>query len=148
MAIPFFVYGTLLRGEANHTRFRGAIERLERATLRGARLFDLGPYPMALETANDADEIVGELIWPVPSRAAHILKSLDRLEGVDGDNPTSRASLFRRELRNARIVGESDGENAQNLVTCYVYFGRETAARRGRFIASGDWRARFREKWS
>ena len=44
---PLFVYGTLRRGQPNHDRLRGA-RWLGQASLEGACLYDLGPFPMAI----------------------------------------------------------------------------------------------------
>lgn len=73
-----FVYGTLKRGMANHqllvgSRFEGT------ATVAGLHLFDLGPFPMAIAAAADADaRLDGEIYGVSPAQLA----ALDRFEGA------------------------------------------------------------------
>lgn len=132
MQLPFFVYGTLRTGESNATLLRGAIARSRNAQLSGAQMFDLGPYPMIIE--NDG-EVWGELIEIEAEKYAAILKSLDRLEGVDGANPENLAAFYQRLRRLVCVEGES--------IEAWIYFGREASARRGCVVAGGDWVERF-----
>ncbi|MCP9850793.1 gamma-glutamylcyclotransferase [Cyanobium sp. Morenito 9A2] len=83
-----FVYGTLKRGQGNHHWLRGA-PFLGRGRLIGARLHDLGPYPMAV--AGDG-LIHGELFavdeWGLRHldvlEDAPVLYQRQRLRLVDG----------------------------------------------------------------
>ncbi len=136
MQLPFFVYGILRAGESNSTLLRGAIARTRNAKLNGAQMFDLGPYPMIIEAASQ-HEIWGELIEIEADKYAAIVKSLDRLESVDGNNPESLDALYRRLRRNVRVEDEQ--------IEAWVYFGREVVARRGCIVAGGDWVGRFRD---
>ncbi len=133
MQLPFFVYGTLRAGESNATLLRGAIARSRDAKLCGAQMFDLGPYPMIIESDNG--EVWGELVEIETAKYDAILKSLDRLESVDGNNPENPDVLYRR-LRRFVSVGEEP-------IEAWVYFGREAVARRGCIVAGGDWCGRF-----
>ena len=133
MPLPFFVYGTLRAGQSNATLLRGAIARTRTAKLGGAQMFDLGPYPMIIES--NEGEVWGELIEIEPEKYAAILKSLDQLESVDGANPENPDALYRR-LRRQIIV------EAQQI-EAWVYFGREVVARRGCIVAGGDWCGRL-----
>ena len=136
MPLPFFVYGTLRAGQTNAYLLRGAIVQTRVAKLGGAQMFDLGPYPMVIESAGaGADEVWGELVEIAPQRYDFIVQSLDRLEGVDGADPENPAALYRR-LK--RLVWVEEG-----AVECWVYFGRELLARRGQLVAGGDWVGRF-----
>ena len=134
MQLPFFVYGTLRAHQSNAHLLRGAIARSRSAKLSGAQMFDLGPYPMILESELQY-EIWGELLEIEADKYGAILKSLDRLESVDGQNPENPAALYRRLRRFVLVENE--------LIEAWVYFGRESVARRGRPVASGDWVARF-----
>ena len=135
MQLPFFVYGTLRAGQCNATLLRGAIARSRGAKLCGAQMFDLGPYPMIIE-AEPQHEVWGELLEIEPEKYAAIVKSLDRLESVDGNNPENPDALYRRLKRFVAV------ENEQ--LEAWVYFGREVVARRGCLLAGGDWVGRFR----
>lgn len=68
-----FVYGTLKWGQPNHARLRGA-RLLGQATLAGACLFDLGPFPMAVAGEGC---VQGELY----TLACSALPDLDAFEG-------------------------------------------------------------------
>ena len=136
MPLPFFVYGTLLTNQSNAHLLRGAIARTRAAKLSGAQMFDLGPYPMIVEA--DEGEVWGELIDIEPEKYSAILRSLDRLEGVNGADPDNSAALYRRLQRRVWVEDES--------VECWVYFGREILARRGRLVAGGDWLRRFGQR--
>ena len=130
---PFFVYGTLRAGQANAHLLHGAIRRSRPAILSGAQMWDLGRYPMIIES--DGGQIAGELIEIEAARYAAVLKSLDRLEGVNGAAPQSPAALYRRLRRTVEVEGE--------MIEAWVYFGRESLARRGRLVENGDWLRRF-----
>ena len=132
MPLPFFVYGTLRAGQSNAHLLRGAMTCSREAKLCGAQMFDLGPYPMIIE---GEDEIWGELVEIEAGKHAAILQSLDRLEGVDGADPENPDALYRRLRRQISV------EDKQ--IEAWVYFGRETLARRGCIVASGDWLGRF-----
>ncbi len=134
MQLPFFVYGTLRAGQSNAHLLRGAIARSRGAKLSGAQMFDLGPYPMILESESTY-EIWGELIEIEAAKYDAILKSLDHLESVDGNNPENSDALYRR-LKRFVVV-----ENEQ--IEAWVYFGREVVARRGCIVEGGDWAGRF-----
>lgn len=133
MEPPFFVYGTLRANQANAHLLRGAIARTRPAILGGAQMWDLGPYPMIVEAQNG--EVHGELIEIETAKHAAILQSLDRLECVDSARPENPNALYRRLRRAVKVEGES--------VEAWVYFGRETLARRGRLVEGGDWLRRF-----
>lgn len=134
MQLPFFVYGTLRAGETNAVLLRGAIARSRTAKLGGAQMFDVGPYPMILESES-SHEVWGELIEIAAEKYDSIVTSLDRLESVNGNDPENPAALYRR-LRRLVWVEEEQ-------IEAWVYFGRETVARRGRVVAGGDWVGRF-----
>ena len=134
MQLPFFVYGTLRAGESNSILLRGAIARAHRAKLCGAQMFDLGPYPMILE-AESQREVWGELIEINADKYAATLKSLDRLESVNGADPENPDALYRRLKRWIWVENQ--------LIEAWVYFGREEVARSGRIIEGGDWPGRL-----
>jgi gamma-glutamylcyclotransferase (GGCT)/AIG2-like uncharacterized protein YtfP len=113
--VNVFVYGTLLSGEPNHRRLRGA--RLVAAARTEPRytLVSLGPYPALIE--GGATSVTGE-VYDVDDE---LLGALDRFEGV----PT----LYRRVV--VHLLG---GSVAQG----YVLAGE--SGRKCRLIPGGDWR--------
>ena len=78
MSHRVFVYGTLLRGCANHFYLDGQAFVEEVETLPRFRMYDLGGYPGLIEVAEDGVSIQGE-VWEVD---ADCLARLDDLEGI------------------------------------------------------------------
>ncbi|MCP9816063.1 gamma-glutamylcyclotransferase [Synechococcus sp. GreenBA-s] len=124
---PVFVYGTLQRGHSNHHWLAGAGFVGERQ-LGGARLFDLGPFPMAV--AADADDLAAaadSAIAPIHGELYHVsaggLAQLDRLEGCP-------------RLYGRHWLQLLDGSHA------WVYLGRPRQVRHARLLADGRWRGR------
>ena len=111
-----FVYGTLLRGEANAHLLEGARFIGAARTTPRYELLDLGEYPALCE--GGSARVSGE-IYEVDEAT---LALLDELEG--------HPELFRR----ASIALE-DGVEVQ----CYVFVASNRVPG-GRVIASGDWR--------
>lgn len=112
-----FVYGTLMRGEANHELLAGASFRGPGSTSPRFELVDLGAYPALVE--GGAAAVAGEL-YEVGSA---VLAALDDLE----DHP----HLYRRR----RVPLAGGGWAEAYLMT------REATAGLPR-IAAGDWRRR------
>jgi len=112
-----FVYGSLKRGMANHQQLAGA-PCLGSAQLQGLRLYDLGPFPMAVESPDDAQaNLQGELYAVGSSQLAN----LDRFEGVP--------RLYRRQRHQL-----ADGR------AVWIYVGRPQQVRHVPAIPDGDWR--------
>jgi gamma-glutamylcyclotransferase (GGCT)/AIG2-like uncharacterized protein YtfP len=107
-----FVYGTLRRGQSNHSWLAGA-HWLGEASLPGAVLHDLGPFPMAVPGDG---RVLGELYGV----DAATLARLDRLEG--------HPRLYER----CWLVLE-DGRQA------WVYLGRPRQVRFVPTLPDGRW---------
>ncbi|GHI07940.1 hypothetical protein AQI88_33675 [Streptomyces cellostaticus] len=134
--LPFFVYGTLRPGEANHDLFlRGRIRTEAPARLQGAVLYDGPGYPYAVEEPG-AGTISGELVTALPEAYGRLLGELDRLEEYVPGDPRN---LYERV---ARDVVRTDG----TAVRAWVYVAAPPVAARlrarGRRIESGDWLTR------
>lgn len=107
-----FVYGTLKRGQSNHSRLQGA-RWLGTATLEGACLYDLGPFPMAIAGEG---RVCGEL-YAVPMA---VLPLLDAYEGCP--------RLYQRHW-----LALADGRQA------WVYLGQARQVRYVPLLAEGTW---------
>jgi|YelNatPaOPRAMG01_1025707.scaffolds.fasta_scaffold25774_5 gamma-glutamylcyclotransferase (GGCT)/AIG2-like uncharacterized protein YtfP len=87
-----FVYGTLCQGFGSH----GLLQRLRARFIAPGyvfgRLYDLGEYPGALESAGNLYRVHGE-VYLLPN-AAEAFTVLDQYEGFNAANPT--ACLFER----------------------------------------------------
>ncbi|WP_418956930.1 gamma-glutamylcyclotransferase family protein [Streptomyces tritici] len=126
--LPFFVYGTLRPGEANHDLFlRGRTAAEEPALLSGAVLYDGPGYPYA---ALGDGRIAGELVTAAPGAYDRLLVVLDRLEDCFG--PGHPRNLYERVRRD--VVRLRDGAT----VPAWVYLAAP-AARTGPPIEGGDW---------
>lgn len=110
-----FVYGTLLRGEANHG-WLAAAEFGGEAWMDGLDLHNLGPFPMAVEGS-------GRCHGEVVAVSAEELAKLDRLEGVP--------RLYRRQRRQL-----GDGR------WVWVYVGNARQVRHAPRLEHGRWRQR------
>lgn len=124
--LPLFVYGTLLRGESRHDLVAVAAEEIQEAVMPGARLHDLGAFPML---SPGLGRVQGELIWLRPETYALTLATLDQVEGVD-------SGLFQRVRRPVLLTG------CGPLLDAWVYIGNEAIATNYPVVASGDWRRR------
>jgi gamma-glutamylcyclotransferase (GGCT)/AIG2-like uncharacterized protein YtfP len=141
---PFFVYGTLRRGQRNHRLLAGTTLRESPALLAGHALVDLG-VPYAVE-AEPASTVVGELMEVHPARYAGILAALDRLEGYRPRNPWR--SHYLRAVRTVRLpgpagqIGEVGDAGDADEVEAWVYLvghavlPRLASAAR---VPGGDW---------
>ncbi|WP_329228653.1 gamma-glutamylcyclotransferase [Streptomyces sp. NBC_01460] len=95
--LPFFVYGTLLPGEANHDRFLRGRTREERpAVLPGALLYEGPGYPYAVDGPGT---VHGTLVTAAPGAYAELLGLLDDLEQYLG--PGHPRNLYDRVARGA-----------------------------------------------
>jgi gamma-glutamylcyclotransferase (GGCT)/AIG2-like uncharacterized protein YtfP len=109
-----FVYGTLKRGLANHGRLQGA-RPLGDAVLTRARLYDLGPFPMAVA----GDGQVGGELYAVAWSA---LPALDAFEGCP--------RLYQRHW-----LSLADGRQA------WAYLGQARQVRHSPWLREGIWPA-------
>lgn len=111
-----FVYGSLKRGMRSHDLLDNATF-LEASTLSGLTLYDLGPFPMAVESDGSPPPLQGE----VYALTREHLAQLDQFEGVP--------RLYERQQRLL-----SDGRQV------WVYVGRPRQVRHVSAIPSGLWR--------
>lgn len=131
--LPFFVYGTLLPGEANFGLWRRAIDDMLPAVMAGARLYDLGGFPMLVDAP--AGEVRGMVVRVRPSSYRAAVALLDQLEGVDM-TPFGGYG-YRRLRRIARLAGGT-------TVVAWVYMGSQAAVA-GRKPIGPDWKSYSRQ---
>jgi gamma-glutamylcyclotransferase (GGCT)/AIG2-like uncharacterized protein YtfP len=135
--LPFFVYGTLLPGEANHDLFlRGRTQAETPGRLDGAVLYDGPGYPYAVEERGGV--VYGSLVTALPQEYEELLVALDRLEDYAPGDPRNLYERVEREVIR-------DGEDTA-AVRAWVYVAAPAVAARlrarGKLIESGDWRVR------
>ena len=82
--VHVFVYGTLMRGGANHTVLvrLGARYVAAARTARGRTLVDLGPYPALLPLDDARDSVAPNVHGEVFAVEESLLPELDAFEGV------------------------------------------------------------------
>lgn len=137
--LPFFVYGTLRPGEANHDRFlRGRTTTERPARLHGATLYQGPGYPYAVDDGGGAGSITGEAVWARTEEYDRLLGVLDRLEEYSG-HPGHPDNLYERVVREVVLA---DG----TTVAAWVYVAAERTAHRlrsaGTPVSGGEWRGR------
>jgi len=77
--LPFFVYGTLRRGQGNHPIVDGLLADVRDAELGGHVLYENGlPY---IGACGGGGTVTGDLLIPHPGDYDEVLHRLDRLEG-------------------------------------------------------------------
>ncbi len=133
--LPFFVYGTLLPGQANHAwALRGRTAHEEPARIAGALLYDGPGYPYAIPGPPDAT-VHGALVHPRAADYDEVRTVLDRLEDYAPGDPRN---LYERVVTDAV---RPDGRT----VRAWVYLAAEPLAARlrttGTPIGGGDWLA-------
>ena len=122
-----FVYGTLMRGEANHARFCADALTIEPAVTIG-RLYHL---PMGFPAMIEADDgqVFGEAMTFVDLCAK--LRTLDVLEGYRPDRPEQSMYLRRRCI--ISII------EADPLVPAFCYVWQGSLPTRSRLLNRGMW---------
>ncbi|WP_328747352.1 gamma-glutamylcyclotransferase [Streptomyces sp. NBC_00285] len=135
--LPFFVYGTLRPGEANHDLLlRGRIRSEQPGRLDGALLYDGPGYPYAVEEPGGGP-VLGDLVTARADEYDELLTALDELEEYAPGDPRN---LYERVTR--EVTRTADG----TAVRAWVYVAAPTVAvrlrARGTLIESGDWLTR------
>jgi gamma-glutamylcyclotransferase (GGCT)/AIG2-like uncharacterized protein YtfP len=126
--LPFFVYGSLLPGQLYHWVWGESVVWGQRAVLRYGRLYDLGDYPMLVETGDDV--IQGMVMEVNTADYDNVLARLDALESYFPDRPEE--SIY---VRMAREVWLDDG----TAVTAWVYIGQMNFISHLPVVPNGDW---------
>jgi gamma-glutamylaminecyclotransferase len=107
-----FVYGTLKRGQRNHSLLQDQEFLGPARTLPRYRLYDCGRYPALVEEPVSGVSVFGE-IWRVPEA---VLRQMDECEGVpreysrreilvDGFDPPVEAYFFNDEVAGLKDCG-------------------------------------------
>ncbi len=93
MNLPFFVYGTLKRGEPNYARLLAGHTIAEvPASLPDAALYTAGPYPFLVQTPGllaPGDIVYGTLVTLRAAEYAVLVAQLDVLEGYRPGGPSN-----------------------------------------------------------
>ncbi|GIK54840.1 MAG: gamma-glutamylcyclotransferase [Chloroflexi bacterium] len=128
--LPFFVYGSLLPGQANAALWGDSVVAQQAALLAHGRLYSLGDYPVLIE--NGGGPVKGMVMTARPDAYADLLARLDALEAYNPDAPEQ--SEYLRVIREARL---GDG----TAVPIWVYIGQVNYAPHLPLVPDGDWLA-------
>ncbi len=130
--LPFFVYGSLRRGQGNHRLLAGKTVGEHPARLHGCALYTLG-LPFATPGGPES-YVVGELMVVAEDHYASVLAALDRLEGYRGPG---RTNLYERV---SRRVSYTDKSGQTREAEAWVYLaGADVALCEDDRVAGGDW---------
>ena len=133
--LPFFVYGTLRRGQSNHRIVEDDLAEVREARLPAHLLYARGlPYIAACD--DPAAVVAGDLLLVEPARYAQALRNLDSLEGYD---PPDYEHYVRTRVRAAFRAGP--GAPWQEC-DAWAYLGGTSFQYDPRLLVpSGDWAA-------
>ena len=133
--LPFFVYGTLRRGQGNHRVVEADLEGVRDARLVGHVLYGYG-LPYIAACGDPGSTVAGDLLLVAPARYERALQKLDRLEGYD---PPRYAMYVRTRVRAAFRAGP---DGAWQECDAWAYLGGDSFRYDPRLvIESGDWAA-------
>ena len=136
--LPFFVYGTLLPGQPNAFLWQGTVTAQQPATLAGSTLYDMGSYPMLVETGDDC--VQSMLLHIAEAEYAAVLARLDELEGCTLDQPEDFG--YSRVIRTVQIeITSPEHDRNSRSHSAWVYIGQEATVRGLPPIPGGDWAA-------
>lgn len=123
-----FVYGTLRKGESNHSLISAWVKSITPASVRGW-MFDLGDYPAIVEGSGF---VYGEILeFDDPEEA---IRRMDWLEDYHG--PGHRENHYERVETEAVMEG---GLTEKVQVYQYVLQQKAALAEHYPLIKSGDW---------
>ncbi|MFV9504326.1 MAG: gamma-glutamylcyclotransferase family protein [Oscillochloridaceae bacterium umkhey_bin13] len=135
--LPFFVYGTLKRGEPNYVRYlTGQTASEQAASLPGAALFTAGPYPFLVREPDlvaPTAVVVGELVSLRLAVYQLVLADLDRLEGYV---PGGSHNLYERLIT---TVTTADGPREAWVYVAGAATLAQIRAGQLHHIPSGNW---------
>ena len=125
--LPFFAYGTLIPEQPNFYLWKDSIVATKKGLIQDYRLFDMGHYPMIVES--EGNNVHGMLIYIKNEDYGKVTKIIDNLEGYDPENHGS--SAYNREIRN--IESESSLEKA------WIYIGSKEYVKEENEVKDGNW---------
>ena len=133
--LPFFVYGTLLPNQPNYYLWKDSIAGTKNGIIRNYQLFDMGHYPMIVESKGN--NVEGMLIYIKTEDYGQITKVIDNLEGY---NPEKHGdSAYNRETKNIEL------ENGE-LEKALIYIGSEDFVKKENAVEGGNWIAHVSNK--
>ena len=126
--LPFFVYGTLIPDQPNYYLWKDSITNTKKGIIRNYQLFDMGHYPMIVESKEN--NVNGMLVYINNKDYDIITKVIDDLEGY---NPEKHGnSAYNREIHYIEL---KNGD----LEKAWVYIGNKKYINTENIVKEGDW---------
>ena len=97
--LPFFVYGTLIPNQPNYYLWKDSITDTKTGIIRNYQLFDMGHYPMIVES--EGNNVEGMIVYIKTEDYSKITKIIDNLEGYTPENHGNCA--YNREIKNIEL---------------------------------------------
>ena len=120
--LPFFVYGTLIKGMGNDGLIPDEAKRIKGYT-RG-KMFNVGLFPAVV---NGKDKIHGEIVYVPSYLYKRTMKVLDTLEGYRGKDD----DMYKRVIKKV-------WDNGGNEIDCWMYlWNRDIKGME--YISHGSW---------
>ena len=126
--LPFFVYGTLLPNQPNYYLWKDSITDIKNGIIRNYQLFDMGHYPMIVES--EGNNVEGMLMYIKTENYDKITKIIDNLEGYNPENHGNCA--YNREIKDIEL------ENGE-LTKALIYIGSEDFVKEENAVKEGNW---------
>ena len=126
--LPFFVYGTLIPDQPNYYLWKDNIVSTKKGRIKNYQLFDMGHYPMIVES--EENNVEGMIVYIKTEDYSKITKIIDNLEGY---NPEKHGiSAYNREIRDIEL---EDGE----IEKAWIYIGSEEYIKKENAVKDGNW---------
>ena len=126
--LPFFVYGTLIPNQPNYYLWKDIITDIKNGIIRNYQLFDMGHYPMIVES--EGNNVEGMLMYIKTENYDKITKIIDNLEGYNPENHGNCA--YNREIKNIEL---ENGESEK----AWIYIGSEAFVKEENAVKDGNW---------
>ena len=133
--LPFFVYGTLIPDQPNYYLWEKSVINTESGLLKNYQLFDMGHYPMIVESKGT--NVEGILIEIKEEHYENVTKIIDNLEGYEPGKHGN--SAYTREIRQICL------ENG-NVKDAWIYIGSEDYIKRKNVVKGGSWVKHIKQK--
>ena len=126
--LPFFVYGTLIPNQPNYYLWKDSITDTKNGIIRNYQLFDMGHYPMIVES--EGNNVEGMIVYIKTEDYSKITKIIDNLEGYNPENHGKCA--YNREIKDIEL---ENGESEK----AWIYIGSEEYIMKENAVEGGNW---------
>ena len=140
--LPFFVYGTLIPDQPNYYLWKDSIINTKNGLIKDYQLFDMGHYPMIVES--NGDTVHGMLIYIKNEDYDKITKIIDNLEGYNPEKHGS--SAYNREIHDIELENR-ESKKAWIYIGSKEYINEESTVEGGNWVKHISKKERNRDWW-